>query len=222
MQKNVKNIRSITPAMKREIIHIIDERIKEAHVTKEDFSELKAIVKELADAQKRTGTRMEELAEAQKRTEIHVEELADAQKRTEIRMEELTEAQKQTETTMSKGFKEIRDSISAIGSRWGIMAEDTFRNTIDELLKSAGYTVSCGMYGSREVDIVIRNGEHILLEITSSMKKTDIKKYIASAEDYEKKTGVCPRIMVAAIYISPVVMREIVDAPRKIEIFSIE
>ena len=44
-------------------------------VTKDEFSELKKTVHELAQAQKRTEIRVEELAEAQKRTEIRVEEL---------------------------------------------------------------------------------------------------------------------------------------------------
>ena len=77
----------ITPTIKKEIVKIIDERIREAHVTKEDFSELKGIVKELgvkvgelADAQKRTENRVAELAEAQKRTEVTVAELADEMK----------------------------------------------------------------------------------------------------------------------------------------------
>jgi len=69
-----------------------------------DIRELKRVVQELAEAQKRTevrveglAARMEELAEAQKRTEVRVEELAEAQKRTEVRVEELAEAQKRTE-----------------------------------------------------------------------------------------------------------------------------
>jgi len=47
-----------------------------ALVTVGDFSELKAIVKELAEAQKRTEQRVEELAEAQKRTEEALQRLA--------------------------------------------------------------------------------------------------------------------------------------------------
>ena len=87
-------------------------------VNRSDFDDLKAVVAELAEAQKRTEIKVEqlaeatrntqgdladlkrvvaELAEAQKRTEIKVEELAEAQKRTEARVEELMEAQKQTE-----------------------------------------------------------------------------------------------------------------------------
>ncbi len=34
----------MTPAIKQEIVRIVDTRIREAHVTKEDFSELKSIV----------------------------------------------------------------------------------------------------------------------------------------------------------------------------------
>jgi len=44
-------------------------------VKKSDFDELKAVVKELAEAQKRTEQRLEELAEAQKRTEEELREL---------------------------------------------------------------------------------------------------------------------------------------------------
>ncbi len=53
----------ITPSVKREIVKIVDERVREAHVTKEDFSELKSIVKELAEAQKRTEVKVAELSE---------------------------------------------------------------------------------------------------------------------------------------------------------------
>jgi len=104
LQTAKNTISKITPGIKKEIIKIIDERIREVHVTREDFRELKEIVRdlgiktaELADAQKRTEQRVEELAEAQKRTEQRVEELAEAQKRTEQRVEELAEAQKRTE-----------------------------------------------------------------------------------------------------------------------------
>jgi len=124
----------ITPKIKSQIIKIIDERIGQVHVTKEDFSELKSILKELAEAQKRTEEaqhrtelRLEELAEAQKRTEMRIdslsqkmEELAEAQKRTEMRvdslsqkMEELAEAQKRTEMrvdSLSQKMEELAEA----------------------------------------------------------------------------------------------------------------
>ncbi|MEE4359301.1 MAG: hypothetical protein V2I97_22715 [Desulfococcaceae bacterium] len=104
MMLNTFNIYSelktvLDDAAARKLAHLLGEMCEEIQntVRKEDFSELKGVMKELAQAQKRTENRMEELAEAQKRTEIRVGELAEAQKRTEIRVEELTEAQKRTE-----------------------------------------------------------------------------------------------------------------------------
>ena len=51
-------------------------------VTREDFEELRKVVQELAEAQKRTEQRVEELAEAQKRTEEEIRKLSGSLKRT--------------------------------------------------------------------------------------------------------------------------------------------
>jgi hypothetical protein len=68
-------------------------------VTKEEFKELKNIVSELVEAERKSEQRIgrleeviQELAEAQKRTEQRVEELAEAQKRTQIQIEKLTKS----------------------------------------------------------------------------------------------------------------------------------
>jgi SMC interacting uncharacterized protein involved in chromosome segregation len=71
-------------------------------VTKAEFNDLRQVVRELAEAQKRTEVRVEELAEAQKRTEARLEELAEAQKRTEARLEQLAEAQQRTEARVEE------------------------------------------------------------------------------------------------------------------------
>ena len=82
MQTAHQPVYRITPAIRKEIIQIIDDRVKDVHVTKEDFSELKSIVRDIADTQKRTEIRMEELAEAQTRTELSVAKLSDQQQTT--------------------------------------------------------------------------------------------------------------------------------------------
>ena len=100
------------PIMKA--FELLREELAET-VKRSDFEELKGVVKELAEAQKRTEQRVEELTEVQKRTEESLEsfkktteenfnrvwkaidELVEAQKRTEQRVDELVEAQKRTE-----------------------------------------------------------------------------------------------------------------------------
>jgi len=85
-------------------------------VKKADFDELKKVVTELIEAQKRTEQTLLELAEAQKRSEerltrleITVQELAEAQKkaeerltRLEVTVQELIEAQKKTEQRVNE------------------------------------------------------------------------------------------------------------------------
>ena len=106
----------ITPELYRTIIAIVDERVGELRVTREEYDQLRAAVTELVKAQAKTEARLSELAEAQKRTEARldslaerVEELAEAQKRTEarldslaLRVEELAEAQKRTEARVEE------------------------------------------------------------------------------------------------------------------------
>jgi hypothetical protein len=65
----MQTVLKMTPSIRHEIVKIVDDRIREAHITREDFSELKAIVRDIAETQK-------ELADAQKRTEISVGILA--------------------------------------------------------------------------------------------------------------------------------------------------
>lgn len=154
-------------------------------VQQNDFNELKGVVKELAEAQKRTEQKVEKLAEA-----------------------------------MEKGFQKVNEQISALGSRWGIKNETMIRNTLGNLLKKTGFQVSRGFYGNREVDILIRNEEHILLEITSSAQKKDIRNLNLSAEDYYSKHKIEPRLILAAVYISPAVMKEILTSPRNIDVYS--
>ncbi|MCS6805384.1 MAG: hypothetical protein RMM98_01075 [Acidobacteriota bacterium] len=70
---------------------------------------LPELVRELAEAQRRTEQRVEELAEAQRhlaeaqrRTEQRVEELAEAQRRTEEAQRQLEEAQRRTEERLNQ------------------------------------------------------------------------------------------------------------------------
>jgi len=103
----------LTDKMREEIIKLIDERVRLYYVTREDFNELKEIVKELAEAQKRTEERLNELAEAQKRTEERLNELAEAQKRTEERLNQLAEAQRKTEERLNQLAQRVDELAEA-------------------------------------------------------------------------------------------------------------
>jgi len=105
----------ITPELYKVIVAIVDERMKELHIPREDFYELKEIVKSLAQAQAKTEKRIGRLEEA-------VEKLAQAQARTEERMgrleeavEKLAQAQARTERAMENMAKEVGGLSATIG-----------------------------------------------------------------------------------------------------------
>ena len=68
-----------------------------ALVRRDDFNELKEIVRDLAESQQRTEQRMESLAESQQRTEQRMESLAESQQRTDQHVELLAESQQRTD-----------------------------------------------------------------------------------------------------------------------------
>jgi len=80
----MRKLEAVPPELKDIFLTLVEEleRNRQETVTKREFNELKQVVKELAEAQKRTEQRVNELAEAQKRTEEEIRKLTGSLKRT--------------------------------------------------------------------------------------------------------------------------------------------
>jgi chromosome segregation ATPase len=177
----------LSPEVKRQIVTLIDKRIKEAHVTKEDFSELKSIVKEiaiaqseLADAQKRTEQKVAELSEAQKLTEKRIAELTEAQKRTEQRLSELAEAQKRTEQrvdALSQKVEQLADAQKLTEERIAELTEAQKRTEqrLSELAEAQKRT-------EQRVDALSQKVE----QLADAQKRTDER--VAELAEAQKRT----------------------------------
>ena len=92
---------SISTELYEFIIKIVDERVKEIKVTREEFNKLVEEVRQLVKS-------IDRLAEAQKRTEERVDRLSKA-------LEELAEAQKRTEERVDKLAKVVDSLVLAVG-----------------------------------------------------------------------------------------------------------
>jgi len=106
------------------IITIVDERVKQIRVTREDFDELKSVVRELVYSQK-------ELAQAQKKSEERLD-------RVEKAIEELAQAQKRTEVEVRKlaiGLRETRQMVAGHSDTVGFRLEDESYKSLPRLLK---------------------------------------------------------------------------------------
>lgn len=172
---------------------------EELGVKREDFTELKNIVIELAEAQK-------ELAQAQNRTEQQVAELTKAQNRTEQRVEELTsaqkelaEAQKKTEMSINQLTQTMNFKLGGLGKRWGMDSERSFRNGLIEILHETGYEVTnklmkdaegfvFGHPSEIEIDLIIIGDKTILVELKASVSKSDVFIFMKKAKYYSQES----------------------------------
>ena len=74
----IRQIDKLEPGLRDVLFAILEEigRQRKERVTKDDFQELKQLVRDLVQAQARTEARMEELAQAQAKTEKELQKLA--------------------------------------------------------------------------------------------------------------------------------------------------
>jgi hypothetical protein len=112
-----------------------------------------------------------------------------------------------------RGFDLVNRHISAIGARWDIMAEDTFREGLRGILeKEFGVKVERWIardedgivYGFRnviEIDIAVKDGKTLLIEISSRVGPSDVAALLRKAQLYERKTGIKPdRLLMVTPY----------------------
>ncbi len=222
-------LESFPPELQPAIARFAEMLRDEFGVRRTDFDDLKGVVRELAEAQKRTELRVEELAEAQKRTELRVEELAEAQKRTELRLEELTRnvqelAQAQIRTDLrvegltqelAKFRRSFESKIGGLGARWGLQTEEAFRQGMRAILEEVGFTTErflemdtegdvFGDPDQIELDVVIKNGKVLVVEIKSALDKGAVHQFARKVKFYAHKTGRhIDRKLIVASYVEP-------------------
>jgi len=166
-----------------------------------------ARVEELAAAQARTDARLEQLAVAQARTEAQVEQLAIAQARTEARLDrlaeavaELAQAQKRTQDEVTLFRRVFTSQIGGLGARWGLQTEEAFRHGIRTILQEVGFTTErfltwdaagevLGHPEQVELDVVVHNGQVIVVEIKSSLDRANTYLFSRKVEFYMRHTG---------------------------------
>ncbi|MDI6793605.1 MAG: DUF3782 domain-containing protein [bacterium] len=127
----------------------------------------------------------------------------------------LTKAVEENSTAIASLIKTVGKmgmSIRTIGSRWGIEAEVTIRNTLRELLLKNLKVAEVSEWKIRDnkgkvghpnsdiqVDLLIRNGEHLLIEIKSSADEAHVNRLYKIGELYTEKVGIKPKLLFVAV-----------------------
>ncbi len=172
----ISKIGGLDPILKE----IFRDTLNEIDLNKEDFDELKSIVREIGQSTKK-------LLEAQGRTELKIEVLAEAQGRTELKMEALTEAQKQTAEDVAKLSRALNNTRGQVGGLSKSMAyaleNEAFRK-LPEYLKTHHHTdiqekFIRTLIDEREINIFAmakRNGEDVVVVGETVLKLDDQSK----------------------------------------------
>ncbi len=124
------------------------------------------------------------------------------------------EEQTQENHSMLRAIQRHNQSVGALGARWGLSSEESFRNGLRGILESS-FNVTVENYSDRdeagdvfghpdqvELDVIVKNGLLILCELKSSMSKSDMYVFERKRRFYEKRHN---RTATRALVISPMV-----------------
>jgi hypothetical protein len=114
---------------------------------------------------------------------------------------------------MARGFDAVNRHISALGARWGLMAEEAFREGLRGVLERdfgvrverwRGFDEEGSVYGHPsdvEVDVAVSDGKVLLIEVASHVRRSDISLFRRKAAFYERRGGRVPdRLVVVTPY----------------------
>lgn len=145
-------LEQLTTVFEAEQAQVLAEVIYESYndlVRRDDFNDLKEIVRDMAETQKRTEQHLEVLSESQQRTDQHLEVLAESQQRTDQHLEVLAEAQQRTEQRV----EELAEAQQRTDQHLGGLAEAQQRTEqrVDSLAEAQQRTEYAVQHLAREV-----------------------------------------------------------------------
>ncbi len=124
-----------------------------------------------------------------------IEEVKNTTQKLENEIKELKEEAKNFAT--KDDIKRLETIITGLGARWGLLSEDVFGQGVYEILKSEGiqvtkeilYDKTGEVYGDPsdvEYDLTVSDGQVLMVEITSAVKRGDLVILKRKSEFYEK------------------------------------
>ena len=181
------------------------------------LTRLENAVEELTKAVKEQSRAIEELAKIVKSHEERLAGVEERLARLENAVMELTKAVRSHEDRLARvedAIKAFDRRLMALGARWGVESEEAFRNAMRGVVEGILGVATVGkwvyfdkdgvVYGHPsqvEVDVAIRDGTHILIEIKASASSGDALEFSRVGKLYETITGIKPRLVIVTPFI---------------------
>lgn len=102
---------------------------------------------------------------------------------------------------MDDRFDALELTLARLGSRWGIHSEDLFRKTMKSVLEeSFEATVEEKNLQGEQFDLVVmKNGDHILIEIAASVRRNILERLERKKNIYTSEVGIAPARIILAV-----------------------
>jgi hypothetical protein len=138
-------------------------------------------------------------------------------------MEELVKALQSMEWQLGRFERTFESKIGALGARWGLSAESAFRSAMRGILEDMGFQVQRYLKFDKEgkvfdhpdqieLDVVIKDGTLILIEIKSSVSKGDVALFRRKFRFYEETEGkTADRKLIVSPFVEPPAMERAVN-----------
>lgn len=193
------------------ILRTVSDYYSPKKETDQKFEEFKNRVDRILDELQRDREEQSQKWDEQRR--LWDEQLQQNQENNR-KWEEQRQQNRETLEEIKKMNKKHDSTIGALGSRWGLFSEASFRNGLAAILQDSfgvevlninDYDPDGLVFGRPdqvEFDVIIKNGLVIVCEIKSSMSKADLYIFSRKVEFYQQKYQ---RIVNRKIVISPMV-----------------
>ena len=178
----------------------------------EKFAELEEKFAKLEERQQKLEERFAELEERFARLEERFARLEERFAELEARQQRLEERFAKLEervTRLEEEARETRRVLAVIAHRFGVLSEEAFREAMKYVVEEVfGVAmVDRWVYHDREgqvygypsiveVDVVVRDSEHILLEVKSRVSRADVAELYKIGLLYERVEGKKPRLVI--------------------------
>ncbi|MEM4871771.1 MAG: DUF3782 domain-containing protein [Thermofilaceae archaeon] len=116
---------------------------------------------------------------------------------------------------LSRSVEDLARTVAAVGARYGLLTEEAFREAMRGIVeKLFGGKVErwiqfdeegmvFGHPSVVEADLVVRDKEHVLIELKASASRSDVRELVYVGKLYERVTGVKPRLALVSPHVDP-------------------
>jgi len=102
---------------------------------------------------------------------------------------------------MDNRFDSLELTLARLGSRWGIHSEDLFRKTMKSGLEESfeASVEEKNIQGEQFDLVVMKNGDHILIEIAASVRRNILERLDRKKALYISEVGIVPARIILAV-----------------------